>query len=291
MPVYNCEATVAEAIASILNQTFKDWTLVIYDDGSIDSTVRIAQKFADPRIQVVQGGLNRHLAGCLNAIVASCKTEFFARMDGDDIAYPHRFEAQLSAIEGNPALDLLGGSSVIFDDSGRAHGLRCAAQSHADICGHPWSVSNLAHVTWFGRSAWFHKNPYDERTVCAQDRDLLTRTRRNSTFGAVSDVVMGIRESRPQWRKLLPSRKQMLITFVREGYRQRDPSLLLVTAFLEVAKFGLDFAATSTGLNYRLLKHRVPSVPPETARQWWEVFESTRVRVVQEIGTQATVLT
>lgn len=284
MPVYNCEATVAEAIASILNQTFEEWKLVVYDDGSTDGTVLRVRRFDDPRIQVVEGGRNRHLASCLNTIVAGCKTEFFARMDGDDIAYPKRLEVQLGTIKRDATLDLLGGSSVIFDDGGLAHGVRQSAQTHVEICGHPWSVSNLAHVTWVGRTSWFQRYPYDAQALYAQDRDLLTRTRCTSRFGAVSDVVMGIRESRPQWRKLLPSRKQMLKTFVREGVRQGDLSLLFVTAPLEVAKLGLDFVATSTGLNYRLLKYRVPPVSPPLVAEWNEVLEQTRARVAKETG-------
>jgi glycosyltransferase involved in cell wall biosynthesis len=284
MPVYNCESTVAESIASILNQTFTDWELVILDDGSRDATVAVARKFADPRIRVVEGGRNRRLAACLNVIVAECRTRLFARMDGDDIAYPGRFEKQLLLLEGNPELDLIGSSSLIFDHAGVAHGLRRADLTHKDICGRPWSVSNLAHVTWMGRTTWFQRNPYDASTVCAQDRDLLTRTRRTSRFAALPDVLMGIRESAPLWRKLRPSRKQMLKTFVREGIRQRDPSLLFVTAPCELMKFGLDFVATSTGLNHRLLRHRLPPVPAEFVEEWNDVLAKTHARVAREIG-------
>jgi glycosyltransferase involved in cell wall biosynthesis len=288
MPVYNCEDTVAESIASILNQSFTDWELVILDDGSRDGTVAVARKFNDQRIRVVEGGRNRRLAACLNAIVAECTTAFFARMDGDDIAYPGRFEKQLLMLERDPGLDLIGSSSLVFDHAGVAHGLRRAAETHADICGHPWSVSNLAHVTWMGRTAWFRRNPYDASTVCAQDRDLLTRTRRDSRFAALPDVLMGIRESAPLWRKLRPSRKQMLKTFVREGMRQRDPSLLFVTAPCELVKLGLDFVATSTGLNHRLLRHRLPPVSAAVIAEWNDVLRTTRARVGQEIDAGET---
>jgi glycosyltransferase involved in cell wall biosynthesis len=288
MPVYNCQDTIAESIASILNQTIPDWELIVLDDGSKDHTVSVARRFTDPRIRVIEGGRNRRLAACLNAISSDSRSEYFARIDGDDIAYPERFEKQLKAFAQDPALDLLGGSSIIFDGHGVAHGLRRAFRTHAQICGRPWSVSNLAHVTWFGRTAWFKQNPYDERCVCAQDRDLLTRARRHSRFAALPDVVMGIRESVPQWRKLWPSRKQMLRTALREGIRQLDPSLLFITSGAELLKLGIDFVATSTGLNHRLLKYRVPPVPAELVAEWNDVFEETRARVAQEIGVCGT---
>src|ERR1017187_86426 len=133
MPVYNCESTVAEAIASIINQTFDDWELVVFDDGSRDGTLNVARRFSDPRIRVVQGGCNRGLPACLNRIISQCDTELFARMDGDDIAYPHRFEKQLEALNKNPEVDLLGGSTLVFNRIGVAHGFRRSLETHQAI--------------------------------------------------------------------------------------------------------------------------------------------------------------
>ena len=284
MPVYNCESTIAESIASILNQTFEDWELIVLDDGSRDDTMAIARQFDDPRIRFVNGGRNRGLPACLNTIVANCKTPLFARMDGDDIAYPRRFEKQLAALERNPEVDLLGGSILIFDGTGDARGFRRAAVTHAEICGRPWRIANLVHVTWIGRATWFLKHPYNEWATHAQDRDLLIRSRRESRFAALPDTLAGVREARPLWSKLLPARKQMLKTAIQEGARQRDPGLLFGTAAAEILKCGLDFVATSTGLDHRLLRHRIPPVSPDRVEEWRNVLESTRARVLEEIG-------
>lgn len=282
MPVYNCERTVEEAIASILNQTFADWELVVYDDGSRDGTAARARNFSDARIRVVNGGWNRGLPACLNRIVAACRSQYFARMDGDDIAYPRRLELQIEALTKNPGVDLLGGSIVIFDPSGAARGVRTAQTDHAAICGPPWRISNLAHVTWIGRTSWFRQHPYCEWATHAQDRELLTRLRRLATFGAIPDVVVGVRESLQPWKKLLPARKQMVITALKEGIRQRDPGLLLLTTGAELLKCGLDFAAVSTGLRYRLLKHRVPPISSELVNEWRQVLEQVQGTVLNE---------
>jgi glycosyltransferase involved in cell wall biosynthesis len=284
MPVYNCESTIAESIASILNQTFQDLELIIFDDGSRDNTVRVARQFTDSRIRVIEGGRNRGLPACLNEVIARSETELFARMDGDDIAYPHRLEKQIGKLAANPQTDLLGGSILIFDQNGAARGLRRTEETHHAICGHPWSISKLAHVTWIGRTAWFRRHRYSEWSTHAQDRDLLTRTRRGATFAGIPDVLVGVREAAPSWRKLLPARRQMLRTALQEGVRQLDPSLLFVTSSAELFKLGLDFVATSTGLDRRLLKYRVPFVPPQFVAEWNEVLEQTRARVVREVG-------
>src|ERR1035438_1549664 len=78
MPVFNCAKTIAQAIPSILNQTFKDWELLIIDDGSIDGTFQIAASFDDPRIIVLEGGENKGLPPRLNECVNMVKGRFFA---------------------------------------------------------------------------------------------------------------------------------------------------------------------------------------------------------------------
>jgi len=54
MPVKNCEATIAEAIVSVINQTIDCWKLIIVDDGSIDNTAEIVSNFNDDRIIFLQ---------------------------------------------------------------------------------------------------------------------------------------------------------------------------------------------------------------------------------------------
>jgi glycosyltransferase involved in cell wall biosynthesis len=289
MPVFNCESTVAESIASILNQTFQDWELVVYDDGSCDGTLAAARKFKDPRIQLVEGGPNRGLPACLNRIIADCESEFFARMDGDDVAYSHRLEIQMDALRRNPAVDLLGGSVLICDQQGVATGLRRAAKTHKEICGKPWRIANLVHVTWIGRTAWFKQHPYNEWATHSQDRDLLIRVRREATFAALSEVLVGVREAKPLWQKLLPARKQLLKTAVTEGLRQRDPALLFVTTAAEVMKTVLDAVATWTGLNHHLLKHRIPPASADDVASWHEVLQKTRATVLELTGEREAV--
>jgi glycosyltransferase involved in cell wall biosynthesis len=99
MPTYNRENFVAEAIESILNQTFRDFELIVIDDGSTDRTVPIIQKYADidDRIKIIQ---NEHkgVAAARNAGLQTAQYDWIALLDSDDVALPTRLERQMEAI-------------------------------------------------------------------------------------------------------------------------------------------------------------------------------------------------
>jgi glycosyltransferase involved in cell wall biosynthesis len=284
MPVYNCEATVAESIASILNQSFEDWELIVFDDGSQDRTLEVARGFSDPRIRIVEGGTNRGLPACLNTIIAGCSTEFFARMDGDDVAYPRRFELQLNMLREHPEIDLLGGSVLIINDAGETIGFRRAVETHRAICGTPWRFSNLVHVTWTGRMAWFRNHPYNPRLSHAQDRILLLGSRRDSLFAALPNTLAAVRENQPVWRKLISARKRLIRASIKEGLRQHDTGLLLVAPLVELGKCALDRVATATGLGHRLLRHRIPPFSLAQDEEWQNVLAAVRTTVMETAG-------
>jgi glycosyltransferase involved in cell wall biosynthesis len=276
MPVYNCASTVSEAVASIVAQTFADWELIVIDDGSTDETLEVISKFSDSRIRVIEGRINKRLPARLNEAVALSTGKFIARMDGDDISYPERLRLQVDFLQSWPDVDLIGGSILIFDSNSSATGVRRAKLTHQEIIGSALRQSTLAHVTWCGRRDWFVRNPYNDRLSHAQDRELLTRTRRTSRFAAIPEILVGVREGSVTSKKQIPARKQLFKTFIREGLRQRSAAMLLISAPLELVKLGIDLAAIRSGLGYRMLKHRVPRIEPAEAKRWTEILRRVR---------------
>ncbi len=99
LPVYNCERYVAEAIESILAQTFTDFELLIVDDGSTDGALPILNRFAarDSRIRVISRP-NTGIVGALNETWGLAREDLVARMDADEVALPVRFERQVHSI-------------------------------------------------------------------------------------------------------------------------------------------------------------------------------------------------
>lgn len=100
LPVYNGEKYLAEAIDSILSQTFKEFELIVIDDGSTDKTLSILNDYEikDSRISIISRE-NKGLVETLNEGIDFSRGEWIARMDADDIALPHRFERQLECLK------------------------------------------------------------------------------------------------------------------------------------------------------------------------------------------------
>lgn len=120
LPVYNGEEFLEEAIGSILSQSFKDFELVVVDDGSRDTTPDILARLAaaDPRIKVVRQE-NGGIVAALNAGLAVCRGEYVARMDADDVALPHRFQFQLDYLDAHPGCVLVGGVARSISPDGK----------------------------------------------------------------------------------------------------------------------------------------------------------------------------
>jgi glycosyltransferase involved in cell wall biosynthesis len=118
-PVHNGEPYLAEAIDSILGQTFGDFELIAVDDGSTDNSRRRLDDAAarDARVRVV-AGQEPGLVGALNLGLSLARGEFIARMDADDISQPGRFALQVSYLRDNPDIAVVGSAITLIDASG-----------------------------------------------------------------------------------------------------------------------------------------------------------------------------
>lgn len=117
MPVYNGERFLREAIDSILAQTYRDFELIIVNDGSTDSSKDIIQTYSDNRIKYVENQENIRLIKTLNKGISIAKGKYIARMDADDIATADRLEFQFKMME-KRNLDFSSGSFDEIDESG-----------------------------------------------------------------------------------------------------------------------------------------------------------------------------
>ena len=118
MPAYNCEKYVVEAINSILAQTYRNWELLVLDDGSKDNTLRIIEDFSqnDSRIKALPNGKNMGVSATRNRGIELASGEWIAFLDSDDMWKPEKLEKQFEIVEKEAAEFLFTGSSYINEE-------------------------------------------------------------------------------------------------------------------------------------------------------------------------------
>ena len=119
MSVYNGAKFLAEAIDSILAQTFTDFEFIIIDDASTDDSLQVINSYKDARIIVVQNTKNLGLTKSLNIGIAKAKGKYIARMDSDDISLPKRLEKQFGFMEEHLEFAFCGTRAKTINDVGK----------------------------------------------------------------------------------------------------------------------------------------------------------------------------
>ncbi|RDV16708.1 glycosyltransferase [Pontibacter diazotrophicus] len=119
MPVYNAQKYLAEAIDSILQQSFTDFEFLIIDDASTDGSVEIVKSYTDPRIRLVLNEINLGISATLNKGIALSASEFIARMDADDISYPDRLSKQIAYMQAHPECAMVSSLVRVISEDGQ----------------------------------------------------------------------------------------------------------------------------------------------------------------------------
>ena len=119
IPVLNAMPHLTEALASLEAQTFKDFEVCLWDNGSTDGSVEEARRWISGRLAgKVVAGRSLPLHECLARMVQDARTEFIARMDGDDVCLPERFQKQIQHLNQNPDVSILGSQCFPIDAQG-----------------------------------------------------------------------------------------------------------------------------------------------------------------------------
>jgi glycosyltransferase involved in cell wall biosynthesis len=133
MPAYNAGKYIREAIASVLEQTYRDLELLIVNDGSTDDPISQVLSFNDPRIILVNKE-HAGIAAALNTGLRLADTPFIARFDADDVCLHQRLEKQLNFLEDHPDYVLVGSDAeYILENGDFLFGFQCIAHSNGEI--------------------------------------------------------------------------------------------------------------------------------------------------------------
>lgn len=118
--IYNCASTLVEALDSLYSQTYQDFKIILCEDGSIDNTYQVAKDYASKHdnIILIKNEKNMGLNYTLNHCLEYADTEYIARMDGDDISLPTRFEEEVKFLDSHPEYAIVTTPMIYFDENG-----------------------------------------------------------------------------------------------------------------------------------------------------------------------------
>ena len=174
LPVYNADNFVGDTIHSILNQTLKDFELIILNDCSIDSSEDVILSFSDSRIRYVKNEANLKLIKTLNLGFSLAKGKYIARIDADDIAIPDRFQKQVDFLEKHLEYGIVGSFAQSF---GSNNSLLKFITEDEDIRYALLSYNPFIHSSVMLRSSVIHTNnlTFDLSKTHVEDYDLWIR--------------------------------------------------------------------------------------------------------------------
>lgn len=120
MGIYNCAPYLQESLDSLYAQTYKNFEIILCDDGSKDDTYKIAKENQDnhPEIVLIQNPHNMGLNQTLNNCLAIARGVYIARMDGDDISLPQRFQKEIEFLDSHPDIAIVSTPMIYFDENG-----------------------------------------------------------------------------------------------------------------------------------------------------------------------------
>lgn len=120
MGIYNCASTLGEALDSLYAQTCQDFKIILCEDGSSDETYQVARQYAESHDNIIllRNERNMGLNYTLNRCLEQADTEYVARMDGDDISLPERFEKEITFLDTHNEYGFVSGQMIHFDEKG-----------------------------------------------------------------------------------------------------------------------------------------------------------------------------
>ena len=168
MPAFNAGKYIAASIQSVLNQTYQNFELIIYDDGSRDNTREIILSFSDPRIKLILADQNQGLIIARNIIAMEAKGKYLALLDCDDIAEPTRLEEQVIHLESGQS-DLCGTAYWTINESTGLKKKSKQKYSNADLKALLTIASPFCNPTVMGKTHIFKNLPYLHQNKHAED--------------------------------------------------------------------------------------------------------------------------
>jgi glycosyltransferase involved in cell wall biosynthesis len=193
MPVYNAGQYLSQALDSILSQSFRDWELILINDGSTDDSESVITRYDDERIYYIKNPVNLKLIKTLNKGIDYCGGRYIARMDADDICHPDRLKQQVKFLDSHPEYLMCGTSAIVIDSTGKKTGkIHNLTDNDYLQIGLMFSPSFI-HPGMMIRREILCRNRYDEAYKHAEDYELWCRIARQGKVANIDSELLRYR--------------------------------------------------------------------------------------------------
>jgi len=221
MSVYNSEKHLVEAIESILNQTLKDFELIIINDGSKDNSSKMIKEYKgkDKRIIVINNKSNIGQTKSRNKALKIASGKYIAIMDSDDISLHKRFEIEHNYLENNRGIFLVGTGAININEEGKSTN-RFKPITNKFFLEHKLAKKNeIYHPTIMFRNERIH---YREKFRYSEDYDFyLSLLLDSKKLVNIKDELLCYRKSEGEVFLNKFIKEQLFAQKAREFYFQR----------------------------------------------------------------------
>ena len=215
-----------KAVESIIDQSYANWELLIYDDGSSNKYIEYIQHIEtwDIRISVYRNEKHHSLAYGLNYLLELANGDYIARMDGDDYCNPIRLEKMIQFLERNPTYDWVGSNTYIIDENGSVKGTREYPES-------PKSEDYLSFSPFVHPAVIFRKTALEEvegyrvhaLTQRGEDYELFMRMHSQGMRGYnIQEPLFYYRERTDQYRRRMIKFQVNEMILRYKGFKKLD---------------------------------------------------------------------
>ncbi|SMO35323.1 Glycosyl transferase family 2 [Saccharicrinis carchari] len=191
IPLYNREQSIGKAIEGLLQQSYKDFELIIIDDGSTDNSIEVVNKYNDKRIKVYQNSENKGVVYTRNRAFELASGEYLAINDSDDYSLPERLEKQVKFLDSNAQIGILGGKALRIDHLGEKRIWEYPNEPKNIKCRLFWGSSMINSTLMMRLKMMIENNlRYDENFPVAEDYDIFERAQNCFELRNLDEVLV-----------------------------------------------------------------------------------------------------
>lgn len=192
LPTYNGSKYIREAIESILNQTYKDFELIVVNDASTDGTLDIVKEYAkkDKRVEIVANTTNQRLPRSLNIGFSICKGDYFTWTSDDNVLHRDAFEKLVWELENNADIAFVFSCEEFIDSEGKVIGRRKHPNNMMEIY-----FKNIISASFmYRREIHEELEGYDETKFLVEDYDFFLRAYEKYKFLYIPEILYSYRK-------------------------------------------------------------------------------------------------